>query len=144
MKRFFKEFKEFAVRGNVVDLAIGVVIGTAFNKIVTSLVNDIIMPPFGLLWGSQGFSQYKFILKEAVMESGKVIQPEVAINFGTFGSHILDFIIIAFSIFVVLRFINTLRRKAEDETEPSVPTPKDIQLLSEIRDLLRKDNNKNS
>ena len=142
MKRFYKEFKEFAVKGSVVDLAIGVVIGSAFNKIVSSLVNDVIMPPFGLLWGSKDFANYKWILKEAeIDEAGAIIENQVALNYGAFGAHVLDFIIIAFSIFVVLKFVNTLRRKAEDEDEPSVPTPKDIQLLVEIRDLLKKERN---
>lgn len=139
MKRFYKEFKEFAVKGSVVDLAIGVVIGTAFNKIVSSLVNDVIMPPFGLLWGSKDFANYKWVLKDAQLnDAGKVIENEVALNYGAFGAHVLDFIIIAFSIFIVLKFVNSLRRKAEDEGETSVPTPKDIQLLVEIRDLLKK------
>ncbi|MTI22444.1 large-conductance mechanosensitive channel protein MscL [Fulvivirga sp. RKSG066] len=138
MKNLYKEFKEFAVRGSVVDLAIGVVIGTAFNKIVTSLVNDVIMPPFGLLWGGKGFSQYKLVLRDAeIGDAGKVLQEEVAISYGQFATTILDFLIITLSIFLVLRFINTLRRKAEDEKEESVPTPKDIQLLAEIRDLLK-------
>lgn len=138
MKRLYSEFKEFAVRGSVVDLAIGVVIGTAFNKIVTSLVNDIILPPFGLIWGSQGFSEYKWVLRNAVLDAkGVVVEKEVALNYGEFGSVILNFLIITFSIFVVLRFINTLRRKSEDVEEESVPTPKDISLLTEIRDLLK-------
>ncbi len=139
MKKFYQEFKEFAVKGSVVDLAIGVVIGTAFNKIVSSLVNDVIMPPFGLLWGSKDFASYKWVLQESQLdEAGKVVSNEVALNYGAFGAHVLDFIIIAFSIFIVLKFVNTLRRKAEDEKEPSVPTPRDIQLLVEIRDLLKK------
>ncbi len=139
MKRFYQEFKEFAVKGSVVDLAIGVVVGSAFNKIVSSLVSDVIMPPFGLLWGSKDFASYKWVLKPAELsEDGQLIAQEVALNYGAFGAHILDFVIIALSIFIVLKFINSLRRKAEDEEETSVPTPKDIQLLVEIRDLLKK------
>ncbi|MDX1628191.1 MAG: large-conductance mechanosensitive channel protein MscL [Fulvivirga sp.] len=138
MKRLYNEFKEFAVRGSVVDLAIGVVIGTAFNKIVTSLVNDVIMPPFGLLWGQKGFASYKWVLKEAeAATDGNILQPEVAIHYGAFFSTVFDFFIIALSIFLVLRFLNSLRRKAEDLEEESVPTPKNISLLSEIRDLLK-------
>jgi len=138
MKRLYQEFKEFAVRGSVVDLAIGVVIGTAFNKIVTSLVNDIIMPPFGILWGPKGFNSYKLVLRETEKAAnGSIIHEEVALNYGAFASTILDFLIITLSIFVVLRFVNSLRRKAEDEKEESVPTPKDIKLLAEIRDLLK-------
>lgn len=137
MRSFFKEFKEFAVKGNVIDLAVGVVIGSAFNKIVSSLVKDIIMPPFGLLWGNSALSNYKWVLKDAVNVNGTIISEEVAITYGQFFGSCLDFMIIAFSIFLVIKFINSLKRKAEDETEVSVPTPKDIQLLSEIRDLLK-------
>ncbi len=137
MKGFFKEFKEFAVKGNVIDLAVGVVIGSAFNKIVSSLVKDIIMPPFGLLWGDKTLGKYKWVLKEKVVEGGAVITDEVAIVYGQFLESCLDFLIIAFSIFVIIRFINSLKRKAEDESEKSVPTPRDIELLSEIRDLLK-------
>ena len=137
MKSFFKEFKEFAVKGNVIDLAVGVVIGTAFNKIVNSLVKDIIMPPFGLLWGDKGFASYKWVIKPGEVVNGEVVVEEVSISYGLFLEACLDFFIIALSIFIVVKFINALKRKAEDEGEQSVPTPKDIQLLAEIRDLLK-------
>lgn len=138
MNKFFKEFKEFAVKGNLIDMAIGIIIGTAFNKIVSSLVKDIIMPPFGMLMGNKDFSQYKWVLKpKELAADGKVLAEEVAVNYGLFFEAILDFTIIALSIFIVIKAINALRRKAEDEKETSVPTPKDIQLLAEIRDLMK-------
>lgn len=141
MKNFFQEFKEFAVKGNIVDLAIGVIIGTAFNKIVSSLVKDIIMPPFGLLFGEEGFTDYKWVLKPTVKENGEVIAEQVAIKYGEFLQVSIDFLIIALTLFVVVRAMNALKRQAEDEQDVSVPTPKDIQLLSEIRDLLKNNQN---
>lgn len=139
MKKFLEAFKEFAVKGNVMDLAIGIIIGAAFNKIVSTLVEKIIMPPFGLLFGDTNFSEYKWILRaKEVGPSGDIIQEQVAIGYGALVQVTLDFLIIALTIFVVVRVINSLKRKAEDEKEKSVPTPKDIQLLAEIRDLLKR------
>lgn len=141
MKKFFHDFREFAVRGNLIDLAIGIIIGAAFNGIVNSLVKDIIMPPFGLLFGEKDFTEYKFLLRPAeVNAAGDVITTEVAINYGNFFRLSLDFFIVALSIFLVIRLFNSLKRKAEDENETSIPTPKDIQLLAEIRDILKKQN----
>ncbi|MEM8524582.1 MAG: large-conductance mechanosensitive channel protein MscL [Bacteroidota bacterium] len=141
MKNFIKDFKEFAVKGNLVDLAIGIIIGTAFNKIVSSLVKDVIMPPFGLVFGEKGFTEYIWTLQEANLdENGEVISEAVVISYGTFLQHCLDFLIVALTIFVVIRLFNKLKNKAEDEAETSVPTPKDIQLLAEIRDLMKNQN----
>ncbi|MFK7932018.1 MAG: large-conductance mechanosensitive channel protein MscL [Saprospiraceae bacterium] len=137
MKNFFQEFKEFAVKGNLVDLAIGVIIGTAFNKIVSSLVKDIIMPPFGLVFGEEGLGDYRWILKPAVKDGDKIVQEAVAIKYGEFLQVSIDFLIVAMTLFVVIRAINALKRQAEDEKDTTVPTPKDIELLSEIRDLLK-------
>ncbi|MGK7392643.1 MAG: large-conductance mechanosensitive channel protein MscL [Candidatus Cyclobacteriaceae bacterium M2_1C_046] len=140
MKKFIKGFKEFAVKGNVVDLAIGIVIGTAFNRIVQSFVKDIIMPPFGLIWGDKNFTNYKIILKPAELtEAGEIAAQEVAITYGNFITATVDFLIIGFSIYFVIQVMNSTKRKAEDPKNPEVPTPKDIQLLTEIRDLLSKD-----
>ena len=138
MRNFLKDFKEFAVKGNVVDLAIGIIIGTAFNGIVQSFVKDVIMPPFGLLWGNKDFSNYKWVLQNAQV-NGDQTQPEVAIYYGNFFSVVVDFLIIALVIFIIIRFLNSLKRKAEDTKNKEVPTPKDILLLTEIRDLLKKD-----
>jgi len=142
MRKFLNEFREFAVKGNFVELAIGIVIGTAFNKIVSSLVNDVIMPPFGLIWGQKNFTNYKWILRpEEKSQNGELIFEEVAMNFGSFLKTTVDFMIIAFSIYLLIRTINAIKKKAEDETDASVPTPKDIRLLAEIRDLLKSKGN---
>ena len=140
MKKFMEEFKAFAMRGNVLDMAIGVVIGGAFGKITTSLVNDIIMPLVSILTGGVDFSAWKWVLKEAVMEGSEVVDPEIAVNFGNLISVILDFIIIAFAVFCMVKAINKMHDKlskpepeAEDEPKPT----KEELLLAEIRDLLK-------
>lgn len=134
---YLKEFKEFAMRGNVMDMAVGVVIGGAFGKIVSSLVADIVMPFVSLITGGVNFTQWKFILKHAVMEGTEVVTPEVAVNYGNFIQVALDFLIIAFSIFAVIRFINRFKKKEEENVAPAAP-PEDVTLLREIRDLLKK------
>jgi large conductance mechanosensitive channel len=113
-----KEFKEFAMRGNVVDMAVGIVIGGAFGKIVTSLVNDVIMPPIGMLLGNVNFSQLSITLREKTDEAAAV-----SINYGTFVNTVLDFVIVAFCIFIVIKVMNRLKRKAEEEAKP--PSTKD-------------------
>ena len=123
MKKFLNEFKEFAMRGNVVDMAVGVVIGAAFGKIVTSLVNDIIMPVVGVLTGGTNFSEYKWVIQKGVTEGTEVITPEVAVTWGTFVQTIIDFIIIAVCIFVAIKGINSLRRKPEPEPEAAPAAP---------------------
>jgi len=149
MKAFFEEFKKFAMRGNVIDMAVGVVIGGAFGKITTSIVNDIIMPVIGVLTGGLNFADWKFVLKEAVTsinEAGETVveAAEVAITFGNTISVLLDFIIIAFAVFCMVKFINNLHRKKEEpapepepEPEPAPPAPTTEELLAEIRDLLK-------
>ncbi len=135
MKGFMKEFKEFIARGNVMDMAVGVIIGGAFGKISASLVNDIIMPLISMLTGGIDFTAWKWVLKAAVGET-----PEVAVNFGVFLATILDFIIIAFAVFCMIKAINSVHRKKEEapaEPEP-VPEPSaEEKLLTEIRDLLK-------
>ena len=138
MKKLISDFKEFAVKGNLIDLAIGIIIGTAFNKIVSSLVEHVIMPPFGLVFGEQGMAQYQLILRGGQTDSaGSIIQEAVIISYGIFLQNCLDFLIVALSIFVVIRLFNRLRNKAENEEEESVPTPKNIQLMAEMRDIMR-------
>ncbi|AET69121.1 large conductance mechanosensitive channel protein [Desulfosporosinus orientis DSM 765] len=135
---FLKEFKEFATKGNVVDLAVGVIIGGAFGKIVSSLVADIIMPPIGLVVGGVKFTDIKLKLKDPVTDaSGKVIQEAVTMNIGTFIQTTLDFLIIAAAIFLLVKLMNSLKRKKEEAPSPAVPSP-EVELLTEIRDLLRK------
>lgn len=148
MKKFLNEFKAFAMRGNVIDLAVGVVIGGAFGKITTSIVNDIIMPIVGMLTGGLNFSDWKIVLKDAVVEAGEVITPEVAITFGNTISVVVDFLIIAFAVFCMVKGINAmhakadaLRRKEEEAAveEPAAPPEpsNEEKLLTEIRDLLK-------
>ncbi|WP_375559619.1 large-conductance mechanosensitive channel protein MscL [Bernardetia sp. OM2101] len=137
---FIKEFKDFSVKGNVIDLAVGVIIGGAFGKIVTSLVNDIIMPPIGVLTGGIDFANLKFVLKDAVLDkAGKVIEEAVSINYGNFINIIIQFLIIALCIFTVVKAFNSLKKKSEDTENTETPTPQDILLLTEIRDLLKKE-----
>ncbi|AIM36046.1 large-conductance mechanosensitive channel protein MscL [Sphingobacterium sp. SG20118] len=131
---FLKEFKEFAMRGSVVDLAVGVVIGGAFGKIVTSLVDDIIMPPIGFLTGGVDFSQIKYVLKAADEVAKK---PEVAINLGNFINVVIQFLIVALCIFMVIKALNSMKRKEEKAPEAVVPPTKEETLLTEIRDLLK-------
>ena len=146
MKKFFEEFKAFAMRGNVLDLAVGVVVGGAFGKITTSLVNDIIMPLISMITGGLNFSDWKIVLKEAVThiaEDGTVVTDvsEVAVNFGNLIAVVVDFIIIAFAVFCMVKAINGLHRKKEEPApepapeEPKAPTAEE--LLTEIRDLLK-------
>ena len=125
MKKFFQDFKEFAMRGNVVDMAVGVIIGAAFGKIVTSLVNDIIMPAIGLVTGGVNFSDKKWIIQQAAMQGEEIITPEIAITWGAFIQTIIDFIIIAFCIFVAIKFMNKLKR----ENPPKNPLPNPQVLL---------------
>ena len=142
MKKFFEEFKTFAMRGNVIDLAVGVVIGGAFGKITTSIVNDIIMPIIGVITGGLNFSDWKIVLKQAILDAeGAVVNPEVAITFGNTIAVILDFIIIAFAVFCMVKGLNKLHRKKEEEpaAPPAPPEPSaEEKLLTEIRDLLKK------
>ncbi|MCB2196558.1 MAG: large-conductance mechanosensitive channel protein MscL [Bacteroidetes bacterium] len=141
--KVFKEFKEFAVKGNMIDMAIGVIIGTAFGRIITSLVEDIIMPPFGYILGKFNFATLNIVLKEAeINDSGGIIKEAITLNYGNFIQVLLNFIIIAITIFFFIKLINVIRRKADDPDNKTVSTPKDIELLSEIRDLL-KDHKKN-
>ncbi|AKN33818.1 hypothetical protein Ccar_24515 [Clostridium carboxidivorans P7] len=129
-----KEFKEFAVKGNVVDLAVGVVIGGAFGKIVTSMVNDIIMPLVGALTGGINFTYLKFVIKGA---HGKV--PEVTLNYGNFIQNSIDFLIVSFSIFLFIKLINKLKREKKAEiVEIELKSSEEVLLLQEIRDLLKK------
>lgn len=141
MGNFLHEFKQFAMRGNVIDMAVGIIIGGAFGKIVSSVVADLIMPPIGLLIGGVNFTDLKVTLKHAVMEGDKVVSPAVTVNYGNFIQTTLDFIIIAFAIFLLVKGVNALSRKKEEQKAatpaPPAAPPADIQLLTEIRDLLK-------
>ena len=141
MKKFFNEFKEFAVRGNVMDMAVGVVIGTAFSKITTSLVNDVFMPLIGLLVGGIDLGQLNIVLKPEVLdETGEVVTAAVTLGLGAFLSTVIDFILMAFVIFLMVKAINQLHKlgKKDEEEEPEEePAPTSEELLTEIRDLLK-------
>lgn len=127
------EFKEFAVKGNAMDMAVGIVIGAAFGKIVSSFVADIIMPPIGVLMGGVDFTDLSYIIQEAVGEA-----PAVTLNYGSFVQTVIDFTIIAFAIFMMIRTLNKLKKAEEEkEEEPEEPSKEEV-LLSEIRDLLKK------
>jgi len=132
-----KEFRAFAMRGNVIDLAVGVIIGAAFGKIVSSLVADIIMPPLGLLIGGIDFKQFAITLREA---QGDI--PAVVMHYGVFIQNIFDFVIVAFAIFLAIKLINKLHRKKEEEPKaPPAPSKEEV-LLTEIRDLLKEQNSR--
>ncbi len=129
---FVKEFREFAMRGNVVDMAVGVIIGGAFGKIVSSLVGDVFMPVLGILTGGVDFKDLKITLAEAVGET-----PAVTLNYGAFIQNVFDFIIIAFAIFMMIKALNKLKKPAEEAAAPAEPSSEE-KLLTEIRDLLKK------
>ena len=132
-----KEFKEFAMKGNVVDLAVGFILGGAFGTIVSSLVNDILMPPIGLLLGGVDFSELKYVLEPAAVRGGEEI-PEVAINYGMFINNVISFLIVAFAMFMIVKGMNRMHQKKEEAPE-AVPEPStEEKLLTEIRDLLAK------
>lgn len=134
-----KEFKDFINKGNVVDMAVGIIVGGAFGKIVSSLVADVIMPPIGLLLGGVNFTDIKLTLKDAVMDaSGAVTTEAVVMNIGMFFQNLIDFLIIAFAIFMVVKGINNMRKKEEAKpAAPPAPSKEEV-LLTEIRDLLKK------
>ena len=134
---FIKEFKDFAMRGNVVDLAVGIIIGGAFGKIVSSFVSDIIMPPIGVLIGGVNFSDLAITLKESTTDATGEILPAVTINYGSFVNTIIDFVIIAFAIFLMIKAINRFQQKKEEVPTPPATPSKEEQLLTEIRDLLK-------
>ena len=147
MKKFFSDFKAFALKGNIVDMAVGVIIGGAFGKIVTSLVNDIITPLISILTGKVMLTNLKWVISPAVLdESGKVIHEEVSLLYGNFLQSVIDFFIIALSIFIVIRIMmnaqkkmEALKKKKEEETEPQVPAETELEVLKEIRELMKKE-----
>lgn len=134
--QLFKEFKEFAVKGNMIDIAIGVIIGGAFNKVIDVLVKEVFLPPLSLLTDGINWSNKKLILREAVTVDGVVKPQEVAIAYGKLFEVLVDFVIIGFTVFLVVKFMNSFRNKAEDPKDETVVTPKNIQLLSRMTELL--------
>ena len=134
---FVKEFKEFVNRGNVVDMAVGVVVGGAFGKIVTSFVNDVLMPPLGLLLGGVDFKDMKWVLQPGTLDEAGEMVGEVALNYGMFIQSVIDFLLIALAIFSVIKAMNKLKRKKEEAPAAPAAKPDDVVLLEEIRDLLK-------
>jgi large conductance mechanosensitive channel len=133
-----KEFKEFAMRGNVMDMAVGIIIGAAFSGIVNSFVKDVMMPPLGYLAGGIDFSDKKLVLKDAVVAAeGVKAAPEVSLNYGTFINSVINFLIVAFAIFLLIKAMNTMRRKEEAAPAPPPGPTADQKLLTEIRDAIR-------
>ena len=128
-----KEFKEFAIKGNMIEMAVGIVIGASFNAVVDVLVKNILLPPLSLMSEGVSFQQKKIILRTATSDLS-----EVSIDYGLFINTLVDFVIVGFTIFVIIKFFNTLKRKSEDINETTVETPKNIVLLTEIRDALEK------
>ncbi|MBK6965897.1 MAG: large-conductance mechanosensitive channel protein MscL [Bacteroidales bacterium] len=136
--KLLDEFKAFAMRGNVVDMAVGIIIGGAFGKIISSFVADVLMPPLGLLLGGIDFKDMSYTLKEAVMNGAEIVTPAVNLNYGMFIQNVVDFLIIAFAIFMAIKAMVSMKKK-EEEVPAAPPAPtKDQELLSEIRDLLKK------
>lgn len=137
-RRLFKEFKEFAVKGNMIDIAIGVIIGAAFNKVVDVLVKEVFLPPLSLLTDEINWSDKKLILREAIIEDTTVKVQEVAIAYGKLLEVLMDFAIIGFVVFLVVKFMNSIRNKAQDPKNKTVVTPKDIELLNRITELMER------
>lgn len=139
MFKVFQEFKEFAIKGNMIDIAIGVIIGAAFNKVVDVLVKQIFLPPLAYLTNGISFENKKFVLRKAIEENGEKID-EIAIGYGQLIEVSIDFLIISLTVFLVVKFMNKLRNKADDTKDVTVKTPKDIELLNKVADLLEKQN----
>lgn len=140
--KLLHEFKEFAVKGNMMDMAIGIIIGAAFNKVVDVLVKKILLPPLSLLSNGISLEDKNIILRDAVLNAeGKIIASESAIGYGAFSEAVLDFLIIGFTIFIIVKFMNKLRNKAQDTKDKTVATPKDIELLSQLTELMKEQNN---
>ena len=138
MKKFMHEFKEFAMRGNVLDMAVGVILGGAFGKITTSLVNDVFMPLIGTLIGGVDLGKLNIVLKDAVMNGEEVVAPAVTLGIGTFLTTVIDFILVAFVIFLMIKTITRFHKKKEEDPKPEEPKgPTTEELLTEIRDLLK-------
>jgi len=139
--KLIKEFKEFAVKGNMMDMAIGIIIGAAFNNVIDVLAKQILLPPLSLLSDSVNFQDKKLILREATINDiGETIVAEVAMAYGSLIGVFLDFIIIGFTVFMVVKFMNRLKRKAQDTNDQTVVTPKEIELLSSLNELMAEQN----
>jgi len=135
--KIIKEFKEFAIKGNMFDMAIGIIIGTSFSKIVASLVDDVVMPLLGIVIGNVNFKELSLVLREEIIQNGVITHESMRLTYGNFIQTFTDFLIIALYIFAVIKIFNRIRTKSEDETNTAETTPKNIELLAEIRDSLK-------
>ncbi|WP_179218250.1 large conductance mechanosensitive channel protein MscL [Dokdonia pacifica] len=138
--KLFQEFKEFAVKGNMIDIAIGVIIGAAFNKVIDVLVKEVFLPPLTYMTDGVTIENKKWVLKEAVVDNGAIISEEIAIKYGKLLEVSIDFLIIGFTVFVIVKFMNRLKNKAQDPKNEKVRTPKEIELLDKISNQLEKQN----
>ncbi|TQD40174.1 large-conductance mechanosensitive channel protein MscL [Haloflavibacter putidus] len=138
--KIIKEFKEFAIKGNMIDIAVGVIIGAAFNKVIDVLVKKIMMPPLSMLTSGINYEDKKLILQEAVEVNGEITSPAIAIEYGELFTAFLNFLIIAFVVFMVIRAMNRLRKNAQDPENKKTVTPKDIELLSDLKNLMHEQN----
>ena len=139
--KLLQEFKEFAVKGNMMDMAIGIIIGASFNQVIDVLVKQVLLPPLSLLSDGINLDNKKFILRETQTNTlGEVSIQEVAISYGQFIETFLDFLIVGFTIFIVVKFINRLNKKAEDPSDKTISTPKNIQLSMDMNELLKEQN----
>ena len=141
-KGFFQEFKEFAVKGNMIDMAVGIIIGTAFNRVVDVLVKQVIMPPLSLITGRLRYADRKYVLREEIpgIDGAEAIE-EIAVGYGLLIEVFIDFLVIGLVVFLVVKFMNRFRRKADDPKDKTVPTPKDIELLTNLNQLMQEQNN---
>lgn len=138
---FLKQFKEFAVKGNMMDMAIGIIIGASFNKVIDVLVKKVLMPPLSLMTDGLKFQDKRLVLRDALMGSnGELISDEVAIGYGALFEAFMDFLIIGFTVFLVVKFMNSLKNKAHDVKDKTIKTPKDIELLSQLTELMQEQN----
>ena len=139
--KLYKEFKEFAVKGNMMDMAIGIIIGAAFNKVIDVLVKKVMLPPLSLLTNGVNLQNKKIILKApALKPDGTTLTEEVSIGYGAFGEALLDFLIVGFTVFIVVKFMNGLKRKSHDTKDTTVVTPKNIELLDKLTLLMEEQN----
>ncbi|QTE21584.1 large conductance mechanosensitive channel protein MscL [Polaribacter cellanae] len=138
--KLFKEFKEFAVKGNMIDIAIGVIIGAAFNKVVNVLVKEVLMPPLSFMTDGANWENRKIVLREAILVDGKATSEQIAIGYGKLIEAGVDFLIIAFTVFIVVKLMNSLKKKADDPKDKTTVTPKNIELMNKTNELLEKQN----
>lgn len=139
--KLFKEFKEFAVKGNMIEIAIGVIIGAAFNKVIDVMVKEVFMPPLTLITNGLSWDHKKIVLREAVVTNETVILDEVAIAYGKLVEAGIDFIIIGFTVFLVIKALHRIKNKADDPKDVTIKTPKDIELLYKLTELIEQQNN---